>query len=100
MPSVVLGAETPVNIWENRLIFEVYCTEDAAAYFASLLLMVKSREKRGLSVFGTSLAKKHGKKIFTRQFPIFRGVVFALILKSKLALAELDAVQIEINCER
>ena len=40
------------------------------------------------------------KKVFTRQFPIFRGVVFALILKSKLALAELDAVQIEINCER
>jgi len=40
------------------------------------------------------------KKIFTRQFPIFRGVVFALILKSKLALAELDAVHIEINCER
>jgi hypothetical protein len=26
------------------------------------------------------------KEIFTKQFPIFRGVVFALILKSKLAL--------------
>jgi hypothetical protein len=61
---VVLGAETPVNVWEDRFLFEVYCTEDAAAYLDSLLPMVRSREKRGLSVFGTSLAKKHGKGDF------------------------------------
>jgi hypothetical protein len=76
MPSVVLGAETPVNIWENRLIFEVYCTEDAAAYFASLLLMVKSREKRGLSVFGTSLAKNQGKRRFIPGIFSFFTVLF------------------------
>jgi len=46
--SVVLGAETPVNVREDRFIFEVYCTEDAAAYFDSLLPMVRSREKTGL----------------------------------------------------
>jgi hypothetical protein len=34
---VVLGAETPVNVWEDRFIFEIYCTEDTAAYFDSLL---------------------------------------------------------------
>ena len=31
--SVVLGAETPVNVWEDLFIFEIYCPEDAAAYF-------------------------------------------------------------------
>jgi hypothetical protein len=41
-----------------------------------------------------------GKEIFTRQFPSFHDAIFALILKSKLTLAKLDAVQIEINCER
>jgi hypothetical protein len=30
--SVILGAETPVNVWENGLVFEAYCAEDAAAY--------------------------------------------------------------------
>jgi hypothetical protein len=48
MPPVVLGAETPVNVWEDRFIFEVYCTEDAAAYFDPPLPMVRSREKTGL----------------------------------------------------
>jgi hypothetical protein len=33
MTPVVLGAETPVNVWEDLFIFEIYCTEDAAAYF-------------------------------------------------------------------
>jgi hypothetical protein len=45
--SVVLGAETPVNVWEDRLFFEVYCAEDAAAYFFSLLPML-SVEKKGV----------------------------------------------------
>jgi hypothetical protein len=31
--SVVLGAESPVNVWKYGLLFEVYCAEDAAAYF-------------------------------------------------------------------
>ena len=35
--SVVLGAETPVNVREDCLVFVVYCAEDAAAYFLSLL---------------------------------------------------------------
>jgi hypothetical protein len=63
MPSVVLGAETPVNVWEDCFLFEVYCTEDAAAYFYSLLPMVRN-EKTGLSVFSTFLTKKHGKRDF------------------------------------
>jgi hypothetical protein len=56
---VVLGSETPVNVWEDGLFFEVYCAEDAAAYFYSLLPMPDCREKRGLSAFGTFLDKKH-----------------------------------------
>jgi len=63
--SVVLGAESPVNVWKYRLLFEVYCAEDTAAYFRSLLPMLRSREKRGLSAFSTSLAKKHGKRDFS-----------------------------------
>lgn len=31
--SMVLGAETPVNVWEDWFLFEVYCAKDAAAYF-------------------------------------------------------------------
>jgi hypothetical protein len=31
--SVVLGAKSPVNVWEYGLLFEVYCAEDTAAYF-------------------------------------------------------------------
>jgi hypothetical protein len=62
--SVVLGAESPVNVWKYGLIFEVYCAEDTAAYLDSLLPMLRSREKRGLSAFSTSLAKKHGKRDF------------------------------------
>ena len=49
--SVVLGAETPVNVWEDQFLFEVYRTEDAAAYFGSLLPMVRSREKNGFISF-------------------------------------------------
>jgi hypothetical protein len=30
--SVILGAETPVNEWENGLVFETYYAEDTAAY--------------------------------------------------------------------
>jgi hypothetical protein len=31
--SVVFGAETPVYTWEDWLFLEIYCAEDAAAYF-------------------------------------------------------------------
>jgi hypothetical protein len=62
--SVVLGAEPPVNVWKYGLLFEVYCTEDTAAYFRSLLPMLRSRE-RGLSAFSTFLSKKHGKRDFS-----------------------------------
>jgi len=60
--SVVLGAESPVNVWKYGLLFEVYCAKDAAAYFRSLLPLLRSREKRGLSAFSTFLDKKHGKR--------------------------------------
>jgi hypothetical protein len=30
--SVVFGAETPVNIWKDGLVFEAYYAEDTAAY--------------------------------------------------------------------
>ncbi len=33
--SVVLGAETPVNVREDWLVFEAYYAEDTAAYFDS-----------------------------------------------------------------
>jgi hypothetical protein len=79
MPSVVLGAQTPVNVWENRFIFEVYCTEDAAAYFNSLLLMVRSREKRGLSVFRTSLAKNYHRRRFILSNFSFFTVLFLML---------------------
>ena len=33
MSSVVLSAETPVNAWEDGLVFEAYYAEDTTAYF-------------------------------------------------------------------
>jgi hypothetical protein len=58
--SVVFSAETPVHIKKDWLFFEVYCTEDTAAYFRFPSTDVESREKRGLSAFSTFSAKKHG----------------------------------------
>ena len=49
--SVVLGAKTPVNIWKDLFLFEVYGTEDPAAYFSSLLPIIRSREKNGFISF-------------------------------------------------
>jgi hypothetical protein len=50
--SVVLSAKTPVNVGEDLFVFEVYCTEDTAAYFLKLLLpMVRSREKNKFNSF-------------------------------------------------
>jgi predicted nucleic acid-binding Zn ribbon protein len=59
--SVVLGAETPVYVWEDGLSIEVYCPEDTAAYFKFPSAYVESREKRGLSAFSTFLAILDGK---------------------------------------
>jgi len=39
--SVILGAETPVNVWEDWFLFEVNRAEDTAAYFDSLLPLLK-----------------------------------------------------------
>jgi len=64
--SVILGAETPINVWKDRFLFKVYCTEDAAAYFKSLLLMVKVEKKTGLSVLSTFLIKTHWKRDFSQ----------------------------------
>ena len=30
--SVVLGAETPVDVGEDGFVFEIYCAKDTAAY--------------------------------------------------------------------
>jgi hypothetical protein len=30
---VVLGAKTPIHVWGNVFLFEVYYAEDTAAYF-------------------------------------------------------------------
>jgi len=81
--SVVLGAEPPVNVWKYGPFFEVYCAEDTAAYFRSLLPMLRSREKTGLSAFSTSLAKKHGKRDFSPAISHFCCLVFALIIENK-----------------
>jgi hypothetical protein len=35
--SVVLGAETPVNVWENGLVLEAFRAKDTAAYSDSPL---------------------------------------------------------------
>jgi hypothetical protein len=29
---MVLGAEPPINIWKDRLVFKVFCPKDTAAY--------------------------------------------------------------------
>jgi hypothetical protein len=60
---VVFSAETPVNVWKDCLFFEIYYTEDTAAYFGVPSAGVECREKRGLSAFSTFLAKNH--EIFT-----------------------------------
>jgi hypothetical protein len=43
---MVLGAETPVNVWKDGLLLEVYSTKDAAAYFESLLPCWEVEKKR------------------------------------------------------
>jgi hypothetical protein len=48
MSPMVLGAETPVNVWKNQFPFEVYCTEDTTTYFLFPSSEVRSREKTGL----------------------------------------------------
>jgi len=59
--SVVLGAETPVNAWEDWLVFEAYYAEDTAAYsYYPLKLRLRSRARRGLYAFSTFSVKKHG----------------------------------------
>jgi hypothetical protein len=79
--SVVLGAESPVNVWKYGLLFEVYCAEDTAAYFRSLLPLLRSREERGLSAFSTFLSKKHGKRDFSSAISPFLQPCFAVIVR-------------------
>jgi hypothetical protein len=97
--SVVLGAETPVNVWEDWFLFEVYCTEDTAAYFYSLLPMLRSREKRGLSAFSTSLAKKHGKRDFSQAISPFSLSCFCFNHAKKNEKHTLNPCLIETNGE-
>jgi len=58
---VVLGAESPVNVWEDWLVLEIYCAEDTTAYADSSLAGERCRLRGGLSAFSTFLAKKHGR---------------------------------------
>jgi hypothetical protein len=44
--SVILGAETPVNIREDCLFFEVDCTEYTAAYSLVPLNVIDKVEKK------------------------------------------------------
>jgi len=37
-------------------------------------------KKGGLSAFSTFLNKNHGKNISRQQFPVFRGLIFAVIM--------------------
>jgi hypothetical protein len=50
-------------------------------------------KKGGLSAFSTFLNKNHGKNISRQQFPVFRGLIFAVIMDKpkKSALAEKPA---------
>jgi hypothetical protein len=52
--SVILGTQTPINVREYRLVLEVYCPKDTAAYTYPLR---GSNEKRGLRAFRTFSAK-------------------------------------------
>ncbi|MCX8153861.1 MAG: hypothetical protein N3E52_05450 [Candidatus Bathyarchaeota archaeon] len=61
VPTVILGAESPINIREDSFAFEVYCAEYTAAYYRSLL-MKERKEKWGLSAFSTFLIKKYGER--------------------------------------
>ena len=61
MSTMVLGAETPIHIWKDRLVFKVFCSEDTAAYLLSLLALIgDASEKRGLSALCTYLVQKLG----------------------------------------
>jgi hypothetical protein len=46
--SVILSAETPVNVRKDCLVFIVYRAKDAAAYFLSLLTLVGDLVKKGV----------------------------------------------------
>jgi hypothetical protein len=46
--AVILGSETPVNVWKDRLFFIIYCAKDAAAYFYSLLTLNGDVVKKGV----------------------------------------------------
>jgi len=48
MSAMILGAETPINIWKDRLIFKVCCSEDTAAYLLSLLALNGDVVKKGV----------------------------------------------------
>ena len=64
--SVVLGAETPVNIRENRVVLEADDAEDTAAYLdSSLFGREMSRTGRGLYAFSTFSATFDGKEDFS-----------------------------------
>jgi hypothetical protein len=41
VPSMILSTESPVNVWEDWLVLEVYCAEDTAAYVNSSSVEVK-----------------------------------------------------------
>jgi hypothetical protein len=46
--AVVLGAETPVNIWEDWVVLEGFYAEDAAAYDNSSLCEGERVEQEGV----------------------------------------------------
>jgi len=72
--SVVLGSHAPVNVGEYGLFFEVYCSEDSAAYFGSP--QSRNKESRYLSVFMTFLTKNYGLR-----FPNMSQEIFAPCLQ-------------------
>jgi hypothetical protein len=53
-----LGSHAPVYVGEYRLFFEIYCSEDSAAYFGSPRGCIK--EGGCLSVLRTFLTKNYG----------------------------------------
>ncbi len=57
MASVILGAETPINVWKDRLVFEVNRAEDSAAYSLFPFCEDERSEKRGLYAFSTFSGK-------------------------------------------
>ncbi len=100
MSSVVLGAETPVNIWKDWLFFIVYCAKDAAAYSWSLLAVNRKVVNKGVY---TLLVQISAKTMGFLTLISFNGMVsveerFCVVFCFLLLLGGCYAQQLPADC--